>query len=313
MRKVTSEKMYGDGSLVYGMAAWRPAGATEKQVLCTSYFFSARLDSKGRLQKYFTRAGHQAGICEVPSRFDYAGQFAIRCDIPWVGPVPLEWWGDKTDRPVAKCSVPNGPLVHFEIDDFDADGRVEALLASEEGVGLYGRTEPVVKWQHSTDAPCVGVAAIRNPPMVVYGRQDGWVFAVGMNGSGVQQVLFDKPLQCLTALDTASGPVVLAATRTELVCLQLDGLSQLWLQSGSYTRLESYIVKGRSVSWRSSPTARWNHSASKRGLADRRLLHGSWVTSRDTCNFNCMHHPHRLRLLPRAHPAVDQQHVPVDV
>ena len=244
MRKLTNEKLYGDGSLVYGMAAWAPAGATEKQVLCTSYFFTARLDSKGRLQEYFNRAGHHAAICEVPSRFDYAGQFAIRCDIPWVGPVPLEWWGDKTDQPVAKCNVPNGLLVHLEIDDFDADGRVEALLASEEGVGLYGRTEPVVRWQHSTDAPCVGVAAIRNPPLVVYGRQDGWVVTVGIDGGGVQQVLFDKPLQCLTALDTPGGPVILAATRTELVCLQLDGLTQLWLKSGSYTRLASYIAKG---------------------------------------------------------------------
>ncbi|MGQ9649537.1 MAG: hypothetical protein ACUVXJ_05475 [Phycisphaerae bacterium] len=249
MRQETGEQMYGDGSLVYGMVAWRPEGAAEKQVLCTSYFFSATLDAHGRLQKYFRRAGHHAGIREVPPQFAADGQFAIRCDIPWVGPVPLEWWAGKADRAVASCNVHNGPLVHFEIDDFDADGRVEALLASEEGVGLYGRAEPAVKWQHSTDAPCAGAAAVktddRRPATIIYGREDGYVFVVGPDGKKIGSTLLDDPATCLTALRTSSGQaVVLVGTRVSLRCLKVDGLSEIWRRPGSYVRLELLSVKG---------------------------------------------------------------------
>jgi len=243
MRQETGEQMYGDGSLVYGMAAWRPEGSAEKQVLCTSYFFSAILDAHGRLQKCFRRAGHHAAIREVPSRFAADGQFAIRCDIPWVGPVPLEWWAGKADEAVAGCSVHNGPLVHFEIDDFDADGKVEALVAGEEGVGLYGRAEPPVKWQHSTDAPCIGAAAVkvddRRPATIIYGREDGYVFVLGPDGREISSTLLDDPAMCLTALRASSGQaVILVGTRASLRCLKVDGLSEIWRRAGCYVRLE---------------------------------------------------------------------------
>jgi muconolactone delta-isomerase len=249
MRQETGERLYGDGSLVYGMVAWRPEGAAEKQVLCASYFFSATLDAQGRLQKYFRRSGHHAGIREVPRRFAADGQFAIRCDIPWVGPVPLEWWDGKADEAVATCNVPNGPLVHFELDDFDVDGRVEALLASEEGIGLYGRTEPAVKWQHSTDAPCVGAAAVKvddgHVATFIYGREDGYVFAVGADGRVINSTLLDEPLTCLTALCGASGQVVvLAGTRASLRCLRADDLSEMWRRAGSYVRLGLFSIRG---------------------------------------------------------------------
>jgi len=249
MRKETHGELYGDGSLVYGMVAWKPDGYAEKQVLCTSYFFSARLDAKGQLQEYFRRDGHQAGIRPVPPRFAAAGQFAIRCDIPWVGPVPLEWWGGKTNQPQSRCSVPNGPLVHFELDDYDADGQVEALLASEEGVGLYGRGKSPVKWQHSTDAPCVGAAAVRldqrQPAVIVYGREDGYVFVVRHDGRVITSRLFDEPLVCLTALRTSNGQTaVLAGTRTTLRCLNVDDLGEQWRQPGSYCQLELFTVEG---------------------------------------------------------------------
>ena len=249
MRQETGERLYGDGSLVYGMVAWRPEGAAEKQVLCTSYFFSATLDAQGRLQKYFRRSGHHAGIREVPRRFASDGQFAIRCDIPWVGPVPLEWWDGKADEAVATCNVPNGPLVHFELDDFDVDGRVEAFLASEEGIGLYGRTEPAVKWQHSTDAPCVGAAAVkvddRHAATFLYGREDGYVFVVGADGRVINSTLLDEPLTCLTALRGASGQVVvLAGSRASLRCLRADDLSEMWRRAGSYVRLGLFSIRG---------------------------------------------------------------------
>lgn len=249
MRKLTDEKLYGDGSLVYGMVAWKPDGAADKQVLCTSYFFTARLDAHGRLQKCWRRDGHQAGIRQIPARFAAAGQFAIRCDIPWVGPVPLEWWGRYLDKAEARCNVPNGPLVHFDLDDYDADGRVEALLASEEGVGLYGRTEPPVKWQHSTDAPCVGAAAVKpaegRPATIIYGREDGYIFAVSADGKLLSSRLLDEPLICLTALRASTGQtVILAGTRASLRCLDADDLTDLWHRHGSYRRLELFTVKG---------------------------------------------------------------------
>jgi len=249
MRQETGEQMYGDGSLVYGMVAWKPEGSAEKQVLCTSYFFSATLDARGHLLKYFRRAGHHAGIRQVPRQFASAGQFAIRCDIPWVGPVPLEWWDGKADQAVASCNVPNGPLVHFELEDFDADGQVEALLASDEGIGLYGRTDPSVKWQHSTDAPCVGAAAVRiddrRPAAIVYGREDGYIFVVGADGKVVGSTLLDEPLVCLTALRSSGGEVVvLAGTRAALRCLKADDLGEMWRQAGSYVRLGLFSDKG---------------------------------------------------------------------
>jgi len=249
MRQETGEQMYGDGSLVYGMVAWKPEGSAEKQVLCTSYFFSATLDARGHLLKYFRRAGHHAGIREVPPRFASAGQFAIRCDIPWVGPVPLEWWDGKADQAVASCNVPNGPVVHFELDDFDSDGQVEALLASDEGIGLYGRTDPSVKWQHSTDAPCVGAAAVKiddsRAATIIYGREDGYVFVVDADGRVVGSTLLDEPVICLTALRTSSGQVVvLAGTRAAMRCLKADDLSEMWRQAGSYVRLGLFSVKG---------------------------------------------------------------------
>ncbi len=243
MYRETDERFYGDGSEVYGMAAWQRAGATEKEVLLTSYWFTARLDPKGRMRECFRRGGHFTQIRCVPPGLPGSGDLVIRSDIPWVGPVPLEWWSTAAGEADATCKVPNGPAVFLEVDDYDGDGKAEALVATEQGVGLYARTEPRTRWQHMTEAPPAGVGVIREPSeesaSIVYGRQDGYIFVLAADGTLLGRTVLDEPIRCLTALRTSEGnTMILVGTGTSLRCLRWGDLKELWRRPGAYQHLE---------------------------------------------------------------------------
>jgi len=233
-------RFFGDGSGTYGMAVWRPLTAFEPEVLFTSYWFTTRLTPWGRVTEFFRRAGHFAQICQIPAGMPGAGGLAIRCDIPWPGSVPIQWWDPIIGLPWAENNVPNGRAVFFELGDYDADGQAEALAASEQGVGLYSPLEPKTRWEHMTDAPPIGVGVVQEaagqPATIVYGRQDGYVFVMSADGRVLRSTVLDEPLQCLTATD-AGAPTVWVGTRTSLVGLRLGDLAPMWRQSGSYQKL----------------------------------------------------------------------------
>ena len=250
MFRQTDEKYYSDGSAIYGMAVWKPSGSTEKQVLLTSYWFTARLDPLGNVLECFRRGGHFTQVRAFPRGLPEAGGLAIRSDIPWVGPVPLQWWDAATGEPASESSVPNGPCVFFEIGDFDADGSVDALVATEQGVGLFAPSEPKTRWEHMTDAPAVGVGVIQRdgrPAQVAYGRRDGRLLIIESDGSVLRSVVLDEPLTCLTALRTSAGQaVILAGTDGDLRCLRWKDLGEMWRRPGRYQRLELFSVMGKS-------------------------------------------------------------------
>ncbi|MHC4797194.1 MAG: hypothetical protein ACYTF1_11175, partial [Planctomycetota bacterium] len=250
MYRETDEKYYNDGSIVYGMTAWKPDGTTEKAILFTSYFNAAKLDTKGNINNCFKRNGHFTQIQRIPSGFDREGGLAIRSDIPWVGPVPLQWWDTTTGEPASESSVPNGPCVFFEIGDLDADGSVDALVATEQGIGLFAPSEPKTRWEHITDAPAVGVGVIQHnarAAQVAYGRRDGRLFIIGADGSMLRSVVLGEPLTCLTALRTSEGEaVILVGTDGYLRCLRWKDCNEMWRRPGRYQRLELLNVVGKS-------------------------------------------------------------------
>jgi len=243
------QRFYGDGSIIYGMAAWQPDGLTKKEILLTSYFCTARFDTKGNLKECFKRSGHFTQIRSISEGFEDEGGLVIRSDIPWVGPVPLEWWSIDTGNPHATCSVPNGQTVFFEVDDYDRDKKVEALIATTQGIGLYAAEEPMIRWQHMTEAPPTGVGIIKDRvkgATIAYGRQDGYLFVLDVHGKLLRKVLLDEPIQCLTAVRTAQGDdVILAGTLSALHCFRLKDLSTVWRLAGSYQQLKLLHHAGR--------------------------------------------------------------------
>jgi hypothetical protein len=243
MHRQTDEQFYRDGCSIYGMAAWRPADRDETEVLFTAYFAAARLDAAGHPQETFRRSGHLTQIRPVPAGRSTPAGLAIRSDIPWVGPAPLEWWSAETAASETTQWAPNGPAVFFEVGDYDSDGNPEALLATEQGIGLYSQVEPKVRWQHTTDAPTTGVGVIfgadGGPCTIVYGRSDGYLFVLATDGTLQRQTLLAEPIRCLTALRTADGePIILVGTTSALRCLTAADLTECWRRAGAFQRLE---------------------------------------------------------------------------
>jgi len=258
LQSETDERLYGDGNEVYGMAAWRPADTDQKEVLLTSYWYTAKFDTAGHVREAFRRSGRFTQIRSIPQGLPGAGDLAIRSDIPWVGPVPLQWWHNTRDKalePVEEesipaTSVPNGPAVFFELADYDGDGQVEALVATEQGIGLYARNEPKTRWQHMTDAPPVGVGVIsepnNKPATIIYGREDGYLFILTAGGTLLRSTILDEPITCLTAVRMSEGePVILVGTDTSLRCLRLNDLGMVWQRRGAYQRLEILRIGDR--------------------------------------------------------------------
>ncbi len=247
MKSETGGKYYGDGSSVYGMAVWQPKGAKEPEVLFTSYWFTARLNSEGRVIEAFRRSGHSARIRKVPDALPGGGGLAIRCDVPWPGGVPLQWWDVATGQLGFENTVPNGRPVYFEVDDYDGDGRPEALSANEQGIGLYAPRANGTLWEHMTDAPPVGVGVIRQKTgqaaTLAYGRQDGYVFVMSADGKVLASTVLDEPLQCLTATGGAE-PIIWVGTRTSLLGLRSKDLAPAWRLPGSYQHLTTQRVSG---------------------------------------------------------------------
>jgi len=254
----TDERLYGDGSVVYGLAAWQPADTDSKQVMLTSYWYTALFDTAGNIKKAFRRSGHFTQIRSVPKGLPGAGDLAIRSDIPWVGPVPIQWWHNTRDatlepteeESIPATSVPNGPAVFFELADYDGNGQAEALVATEQGIGLYARNKPKTRWQHMTDAPPVGVGVItepgNKPATIIYGREDGYVFVLNAEGALLRSIILDEPITCLTAIRTHAGePVILVGTESSLRCLRLNNLSTVWQRPGTYQRLDTLRIGGR--------------------------------------------------------------------
>lgn len=239
-KKMTGGKYFGDGSVVYGMAAWRPETATEPKVLFTSYWYSTWLDTRGHVIDSFRRGGHFTQIREIPEGLPGAGGLAIRCDVPWPGSVPVQWWDVATGEPAGENQVPNGKSVYFELADYDGDGQVEALSASMQGIGLYSLREPKTRWEYMTDAPPVGVGVIPalpgRPATIVYGREDGYIFVMTAAGEVLAGTTLGEPLQSLTTAHT-DEPIVWAGTRTSLLGLRLQDLAVAWREPGSYQTL----------------------------------------------------------------------------
>jgi hypothetical protein len=247
-RKESGGKFFGDGSAVYGMTVWQPKTASEPRVLCTSYWFSTWLDTNGRWIEAFRRGGHFAQIRKIPAGLPGAGGLAIRCDVPWPGSVPVQWWDIETGAPAGENQVPNGKSIYFDLADYDSDGHVEALSASEQGIGLYSQGTPKTRWEHMTDAPPIGVgvipAADGGQAMIVYGRQDGYVFKMSANGKVLASTVLGEPLQGLTVTN-AGEPRVWVATRSTLLGLNAKDLSPAWSEPGSYQTLTTQRVRDR--------------------------------------------------------------------
>jgi hypothetical protein len=248
MKEQTGGQFYGDGSAVYGMAVWQPRTSNGPEVLFTSYWFTARLNPQGKVLEVFRRSGHSAQIRMVPNSLPGGGGLAIRCDVPWPGGVPLQWWDPVTGKLGFENTVPNGRPVYFEVDDYDGDGRPEALSANEQGIGLYAPRPDGTLWEHMTDAPPVGVGVVRQKAgqaaRVVYGRQDGYVFVMSTDGKVIASTVLGEPLQCLTATG-GSESTVWVGTRTSLLGLRLGDLSTVWRRPGSYQHLAIQRVSGR--------------------------------------------------------------------
>ncbi len=247
-QKESGNRFFGDGSLVYGMAVWQPKTASEPRVLCTSYWYSAWLDGKGRWIDAFRRSGHAAQIRSMPAGLPGAGGMVIRSEVPWPGGVPVQWWDVATGQPAGENQVPGGKSVYLELADYDGDGQVEALSAGEQGIGLYSLREPKTRWEHMTDAPPVGVAVIPGSPgkpaTILYGRQDGYIFRMTADGQVLGSTLLGEPLTSLT-LTNQGQPLLWVATRTELLGLNPQNLVPRWRQPGSYQALNVQRVAGK--------------------------------------------------------------------
>jgi hypothetical protein len=138
--------------------------------------------------------------------------------------------------------------VYFELADYDGDGEVEALTASEQGIGLYSPRGPRTCWEQMTDAPPVGVGVLPGvdgeAARIVYGRQDGYVFVLSATGEVLASAVLGEPLQSLTVMP-GPEPTVWVGTRSELIGLRPTDLTAVWRQSGSYQKLMIQRVNGR--------------------------------------------------------------------
>ncbi len=237
MRGQTGGHYFGDGAAVYGMVAWWPWTSWGPELFFTSYWFTTRLSPEGKVLDVFRRGGHFTQVRAVPAPLPGAGGLAIRSDVPWPGNVPLQWWDVVSGELAWENEIPNGRSVFFELDDYDADGQVEALSASEQGIGLYSPYEPAPHWVHMTDAPPVGVGVVRlapgEPDTIVYGREDGYIFVMTPSGRLTASTVLDEPLRCLTAAG-GDDPTVWVGTRTSLYGLRLADLSMKWRRPGAY-------------------------------------------------------------------------------
>lgn len=235
----SDERSFGDGSVIFGVASRKGAG-TDTEVLCTGYWYTAVLTARGELLRHHRRAGHHTEIRRVQAQDSSPDMLAIRSDIPWVGFTPLEWWVDGRDEPSAACQVPNGQVVHFEVGDLDGDDRVEALLATTQGVGMYAPEPPVARWEQLTDAPTVGVGVVIDDTAtrIVCGRADGFVFVLSANGMLLSHKQLDAPAVCLTSVRSADGTAcALVGTDSDLRCLRLTDMEELWHRRGAYQHL----------------------------------------------------------------------------
>jgi hypothetical protein len=187
----------------------------------------------------------------VPVDLPNGGALVMRSDIPWVGPVPLEWWSLQSGKVSTTVQVPNGPALMLVVEDFNGDGHAEALVATEQGIGLYGQSEPLTRWEHITGAPTTGVGFIDRPDgdgrWIVYGREDGYVFVMTPTGELLRETVLDEPIRCLTAFRAEDGrAVVWVGTPTRLRALDFETLEELWQQDGRYQRFE-VLQKGNGV------------------------------------------------------------------
>lgn len=244
MKRKTDGKFYSDGSIIYGMGAWQRQGRPDKEVLLTGYYFAAHLDSRGKLTHNFRRSGHVTQMREIPAGLPNAGALVTRSDIPWTGPVPLEWLDPVTGNASISINVPNGPAVLVEVDDFDRDKQPEAIVATEQGIGLYSPREPNRRWEHLTEAALTGAEVITGAPgepaRFIYCRQDGYLFVVDNQGQVLQQHLLDEPIHCLTLAPGIDGmPVAVIGTTNTLRCLRLTDWHELWRRPGKYQSLSA--------------------------------------------------------------------------
>lgn len=239
---------FGDGNLVFGMAAWSTPSArkdptSSKELMLTSYFCASRADANGNFIDSFRRYGHNTQIRPIPDGLPYAGGLVTRSDIPWNGGVPVEWLDPATGKKAATCTVPNGPCVLLEVGDYTGRKQAEVLVATEQGIGIYTPQHKNPVWEHYSEAAVSGAAVIPadnpgRPAQVIYGRQDGYMFVVAADGQLIRQLLLDEPINCLTALKNCQGkPVVLVGTLRHLLCIRLDDLQEEWRIPGEYQTL----------------------------------------------------------------------------
>ena len=266
MNRITDGRCFSDGNAIYGMVAWPPPAVARTKATCcrssgtpdhvhqqvdsvldgsvtrgpgrqilllTGYFFAALFDAHGEFVECFRRDGHFTQSRLVPPGLANSGHLAMRSDIPWTGPVPLTWHSDDLKTPYAKCSVPNGPAVAMELADFDGDGSAEAIVVTEQGLGVYSAKPPHTRWEQMTDSPPVGVGVIpasgNGPPQIVYGREDGYLFVVAHDGRVIGSTLLDEPIRCLTALRNAQGePIAVVGTAGALHAMNLPDFSPRW-------------------------------------------------------------------------------------
>ena len=79
----------------------------------------------------------------------------------------------------------------------DGNGRsIEALIATEQGIGLYAPTEPHTRWEYMTEAPPAGVGVIKDPSKgphtIIYGRQDGYLFMLKADRTPLNSTIWKK-------------------------------------------------------------------------------------------------------------------------
>jgi outer membrane protein assembly factor BamB len=251
MHRKTDELYFRDGCAIFGMAAWPGDSDSNAGVLLTSYFGGMKLDRQGNVQSCFKRTGRFTRIRPVPPGLNVQPRLAVWSDIPWAGPGQLEWWTTERSEPDSTARAPNGPLVFFEIDDYDKNGRPEALIATEQGIGLYDPSTSNARWEHLTEAPVAGVGILlqnsgRQPAAIVYGRWDGFICAVDPRGEILRSTFMDEPVRCLTAIEPADGPpLLLVGTSAHLRCLNANDLAERWREPGSFQHLDVMHVAGQ--------------------------------------------------------------------
>jgi hypothetical protein len=247
----TDELFFRDGCAIFGMAAWPVDSDNGTDVLLTSYFGGMMLDKNGHVQSCFKRTGRFTRIRPVPAALSSKPRLAIWNDIPWAGPGQLEWWTPEKQGADGTARAPNGTPVFFDVDDYDRDGRPEAFLATEQGIGLYAQSAPEPQWEHMTEAPVAGVSTLSqdghaHTVVFVYGRRDGFICAVDSQGNTLHSTFLDEPIRCLTAVETSFSPsLLLIGTDQSLCCLNAKDFTERWRQPGSFQHIDIMDVAGQ--------------------------------------------------------------------